>query len=71
MQSIDFNFFGKTFGGNYVFCCSSHINFSPTSHLKHLAYLQLKTMTQVSNDIKDSVSFAIFEIAHVSIVRDI
>ena len=36
LKSTDFNFFVKIMGGNYVFCCSSHISFNPTSHLKEI-----------------------------------
>ena len=34
MQSIGFKFFPKTMKGSCVFCCSSCINFNPTSHFK-------------------------------------
>ena len=33
LKSTGFNFFAKIIGGNYFFCCSSHIIFNPTSHL--------------------------------------
>ena len=33
LKSTGFKFFAKIMGGNYVFCCSSHISFNPTSHL--------------------------------------
>ena len=32
--STGFNIFAKIMGGNYVYCCSSHISFNPLSHLK-------------------------------------
>ena len=35
LRSTDFDFFAKIIGGNYVFGCSSHISFNPTSHLKY------------------------------------
>ena len=40
LKSTDFKFSAKIIGGNYVFCCSSHISFNPTSHLN--VYCSLK-----------------------------
>ena len=34
LTSTGFNFFAKIMGGNYVFCCSVHISFNPTSQIK-------------------------------------
>ena len=35
MKSAGFKFFANVMGGNYIFCCSSHISFKPSNHLKH------------------------------------
>ena len=37
LKSTGFKFFAKIIGENYVFCCSSHISFNPSSHLKNFA----------------------------------
>ena len=42
LKSTGFKFFAKIMGGNYVFCCSSHISFNPTSHLKQTCNFQLQ-----------------------------
>ena len=46
LQSIGFKFFGKIMKGSCVLCCSSCINFNPTSHLnKNVSFLHLLSAT--------------------------
>ena len=42
LQSIGFKFFTKIMKGSCVFCCSSCISFSPTSHLNSITGISEK-----------------------------
>ena len=49
LQSIGFKFFAKIMKGSCVFCCSSCINFKPTSYLKVKIYIYICSEYYVLN----------------------
>ena len=44
LKSTGSKFSAKIIGGNYVFCCSSHISFNPTSHLNVYCSLEERSL---------------------------
>ena len=56
LRSISFKFFAKIKRGNYVFCCSSRISFTPRSHLnqeipEETPSWEVKIFSQISEQL--------------------
>ena len=60
VKSTGFKFFTKVMGGDYIYCCSSHISFKPSSHLNHFIlrfcakYFEVKLRNQAKLDYTES-----------------